>query len=278
MAENQPSTSSLNTGPTATNDVEASEELLKQFVADALILKSSGQGSKLYDQLVGEVRRLKVEVCSRGVGVGHGGSHTDGPGSEQDAQNAKQLVALLRSVTRCLALVKQAYHEVLVTEIMDIRLWGVGSSVREAVLSFLCHAVAVNGSFIQGTLHVLVFSLVPPVVASVGGELVGGSAHGVGGPGAMTGGTSWSPSVEEVGIQVRSVTHLTCRDYLATLIGLIAEILFFAAFLAQGMPALTDVALHNDSGHGGRGDKTSDRTGADRRIPAASRACKQYAT
>ena len=70
MAENQPSTSSINTGPTGTNDVEASEELLKQFVADALILKSSGQGTKLYDQLVGEVRRLKVEVSSRGVCVG----------------------------------------------------------------------------------------------------------------------------------------------------------------------------------------------------------------
>jgi hypothetical protein len=235
MAENQPSTSSLNTGPTGTNDVEASEELLKQFVADALILKSSGQGSKLYDQLVGEVRRLKASVrvgvgagAAGGGGVGVGGGargvcaghslsggaggvgNGAGHGWEHDAQDAKQLVALLRSVTRCLALVKEAHHEVLVTEIMDIRLWGVGSSVREAVLSFLCHAVAVNGSFIQGSLHVLVFSLVPPVVAIAAAGIVGGSASGVYGGGPYAGGNSWSPTVEEVGVQVRRVARPAC--------------------------------------------------------------------
>jgi len=225
MAENQPSTSSLNTGPTGTNDVEASEELLKQFVADALILKSSGQGSKLYDQLVGEVRRLKASVRvgggvgggARGVCAGHslsggagGVGNGAGHGWEHDAQDAKQLVALLRSVTRCLALVKEAHHEVLVTEIMDIRLWGVGSSVREAVLSFLCHAVAVNGSFIQGSLHVLVFSLVPPVVAIAAAGIVGGSASGVYGGGPYAGGNSWSPTVEEVGVQVRRVARPAC--------------------------------------------------------------------
>lgn len=203
MAENQPSTSSLNAGPTTTNDVESSEELLKQFVQDALILKSTGQGSKLYDQLVDEVRRLKAAVASRMVGggvhgqVANGGEHfAAAEGGELEAQNAKQLVALLRSVTRCLALVKEAYHEVLVTEIMDIRLWCVGPPVREAVLSFLCHAVAVNGSFIQGSLHVLVFSLVPPAVVSV----VGGAGMGAG---LGNAGQSWSPSIEEVGVQVR---------------------------------------------------------------------------
>lgn len=222
MADNQPCTSSLNTGPTATNDAEASEELLKQFVADALILKSTGQGSKLYDQLVGEVRRLKAEVSARGVGGGPSGGvggvgGVAGQGWEQDVQNAKQLVALLHSVTRCLALVKEAYHEILVTEIMDIRLWGVVSSVREAVLSFLCHAVAVNGSFIQGSLHVLVFSLVPPVMVSAVGGPMGGSIAGADDRGPVVGGTSWSPSVEEVGVQVRSVGHrgrLCCLDRL----------------------------------------------------------------
>ena len=33
-------------------DVEESEELLKQFVQDALLLKSSGSGTTLYDQYV----------------------------------------------------------------------------------------------------------------------------------------------------------------------------------------------------------------------------------
>jgi hypothetical protein len=35
-----------------TADVEESEELLKQFVQDALLLKSSNGGTRLYDQYV----------------------------------------------------------------------------------------------------------------------------------------------------------------------------------------------------------------------------------
>ena len=190
MADSGPSTSSP-TMTTGSNDQQSSEELLKQFVSDALILKAQGDGTKLYDQLVGEVQRLKSLV-----------SDFSGPLAHQfDAEsqaNQKQLVALLRGVTRCLALVKEAHHEVLVTEIMDIKLWMVGGAVREAVLSFLCHAVAVNGAFIQGSLHVLVFSLVPmavPVPVPVGETDVAAAQP------LATSSASWMPSVEEVGVQ-----------------------------------------------------------------------------
>ena len=182
MADSGPSTSSP-TMTTGSNDQQSSEELLKQFVSDALILKAQGDGTKLYDQLVGEVQRLKSLVS--------------GPLAHQfDAEsqaNQKQLVALLRGVTRCLALVKEAHHEVLVTEIMDIKLWMVGSAVREAVLSFLCHAVAVNGAFIQGSLHVLVFSLVPMAVPVPAPAPVGETDAGAAEP-LATSSASWMPS------------------------------------------------------------------------------------
>ena len=43
MAEAQPSTSTP-TMTTGSNDQQSTEELLKQFVADALILKTQGEG------------------------------------------------------------------------------------------------------------------------------------------------------------------------------------------------------------------------------------------
>ena len=191
--------------------MEESEELLKQFVQDALLLKSSGGGTTLYDQyvektllpaclpaclpvfsrcvhddycvfmfmcvccccrLVQELLRLK-EICEKKNDV-------------VDVASEKQLVALLKGVSRCLALVKESHHQVLATEILNIRLWNVGAVVREAVLMFICQAVVVNGSFMQSSLHVLVYSLVPPPV----GVVVDPNP-----------GNSWSPSVEEMGIQ-----------------------------------------------------------------------------
>eukprot|EP00204_Picochlorum_oklahomense_P001235 CAMPEP_0118808542 /NCGR_PEP_ID=MMETSP1161-20130426/36035_1 /TAXON_ID=249345 /ORGANISM="Picochlorum oklahomensis, Strain CCMP2329" /LENGTH=754 /DNA_ID=CAMNT_0006737935 /DNA_START=101 /DNA_END=2365 /DNA_ORIENTATION=- len=153
-----------------TRGAEESEELLKQYVQDSLILKSSGGGSKLYDQLVQELVRLK-HVCED---------------QNIDQSSDKQLVALLRGVSRCLALVKEEHHEVLVTEILNIKLWQVSGEVRNAVLAFICQSVTVNGSFVHSALHILVYSLVPPPSAPVPDPCPG---H------------SWSPSVEEVGIQ-----------------------------------------------------------------------------
>lgn len=98
----------------------------------------------------------------------------------------KQLVALLKGVSRCLALVKETHHDVLATEILNIKLWHVGCLVRDAFLMFLCQAVVVNGSFMQSSLHVLVYSLVPPPAAPTPDPNPG---------------NSWSPSVEEMGIQ-----------------------------------------------------------------------------
>ena len=118
-----------------------------------------------------ELSRLK-EICERG-----GGS---------DLSSDKQLVALLRGVSRCLALIKEAHHDVLVTSILNIKLWIVSAMVREAVLGFICQAVAVNGSFVQASLHVLVYSLVSPPTAPAPDPS----------PGA-----SWSPTIEEVGVQ-----------------------------------------------------------------------------
>ena len=43
--------------------MEESEELLKQFVQDALLLKSSGDGTTLYDQYV-ETTLLPALLCS----------------------------------------------------------------------------------------------------------------------------------------------------------------------------------------------------------------------
>ena len=60
--QQQPSTSTPTMATGSSNEQHSSEELLKQFVADALIMKSQGSGSKLYDQLVGEVQRLKSLV------------------------------------------------------------------------------------------------------------------------------------------------------------------------------------------------------------------------
>jgi len=122
-------------------------------------------------RLVQELVRLK-EICENSAVV--------------DVASERQLVALLKGVSRCLALVKEAHHDVLATEILNIGLWNVGALVREAVLVFICQAVVVNGSFMQSSLHVLVYSLVPPPVGSAADPNPG---------------SSWSPSVEEMGIQ-----------------------------------------------------------------------------
>lgn len=45
-------------------DVEESEELLKQFVQDALLLKSSGSGTALYDQYVDYLALLVMFPCA----------------------------------------------------------------------------------------------------------------------------------------------------------------------------------------------------------------------
>ena len=82
--------------------------------------------------------------------------------TQHDEPSDRQLVALLRAVSRCVALLRESHHEMLMTEILNIKLWDTSPLVREAVLHFICHAVVANGSCIQSSLHVLVYSMIPP--------------------------------------------------------------------------------------------------------------------
>lgn len=79
-----------------------------------------------------------------------------------DDLSDSQMVILLKGIARCVALVQERHHEVLVTEVLNLNLWSVSPKVREAILAFVCHAVASNGAFIQSCLHILVYSLVAP--------------------------------------------------------------------------------------------------------------------
>jgi len=126
----------------------------------------------LLSRLVEELSRLK-KLCEQ-------------QSSCPDESDDRQLVALLTGVSRCAALLKEKYHEVLVTEILNINLWHMRQMVREATLSFLCHVVVANGAFIQSCLHVLVYWLTPPPIAPVPDPCPG---------------ESWSPQEEDVLVQ-----------------------------------------------------------------------------
>ncbi|KAL4436668.1 hypothetical protein ABPG75_003807 [Micractinium tetrahymenae] len=127
------------------------DELLRQYVQEALSAKASGGSTKLYDQLVSEVKRLK------------GGLRAAAPGAASaDPAAADQLVALLRGLGACVSLLQERRHELLLKELLDIPLWQVPQALRLALLDWVCHVVVANGALVQTALQTLVYSLLPP--------------------------------------------------------------------------------------------------------------------
>lgn len=130
------------------NGEEDTDELLRQFVLDAVISKATGGSPKLYDQLVTELRRLKLAI-SPSV-------------TTPDPTAPQQLATLLRAITRCVASLQERKHEVLLTELLDIPLWNSPAAARVGCLDFIAHAVVANGALVQSCLHTLVYALLPP--------------------------------------------------------------------------------------------------------------------
>lgn len=145
-------------------------------MTEALQTKSAGTSTKLYDELLSVIRRLKVDVkpkLNRTV---------DG----MDPTSPKQLSDLIGALSRCIAAIHERKHEVLLNEILDISIWNVPKIVRVSLLEFMTHAVVANGGLVQSCLHTLVYSLLPPP-----------------GPSAPdpNAGKEWKPDSEEEDIQ-----------------------------------------------------------------------------
>ncbi|RMZ52724.1 hypothetical protein APUTEX25_000843, partial [Auxenochlorella protothecoides] len=123
---------------------ESGEELLLQFVQEALVLKSSGGRTGLYDQLVTEVRRLKLAA-----GAG-------------DPDAGVALLGVLRPLTGSVSCVSTSAHEALLREALDLPLWRVAPEVRAAALDLVLHLAAAVGAAVQPCLQTLVHGLLPP--------------------------------------------------------------------------------------------------------------------
>ncbi|PRW34096.1 RNA polymerase I-specific transcription initiation factor RRN3-like [Chlorella sorokiniana] len=131
--------------------------LLRQYVQEALAAKASGGSTKLYDQLVSEVKRLRAAL--RGPAPAAGAQH---PPAADPAGAAEQLVALLRGLGACVSLVHERRHELLLKELLDVPLWQVPQALRLALLDWVGHVVVANGALVQSCLQTLVYSLLPP--------------------------------------------------------------------------------------------------------------------
>ncbi|KFM24986.1 hypothetical protein F751_1865 [Auxenochlorella protothecoides] len=127
-----------------TDAKESGEELLLQFVQEALVLKSSGGRTGLYDQLVTEVRRLKLAA-----GAG-------------DPDAGVALLGVLRPLTGSVSCVSTSAHEALLREALDLPLWRVAPEVRAAALDLVLHLAAAVGAAVQPCLQTLVHGLLPP--------------------------------------------------------------------------------------------------------------------
>ena len=124
---------------------ESHDELLRQWVTEALYSKSAGTGTKLYDELLGVFRRLKLQVCKK-----------------EDSTYSKQLSDLIQALSRCIASLHERKHEVLLQELLDLSVWEAPEPVRRALLEFVTHSVVANSGLVQSCLHTLVYSLLPP--------------------------------------------------------------------------------------------------------------------
>lgn len=135
--------------------VAQADNLLRQYVQEALSAKASGGSSKLYDQLVSELRRLKGAMRAAGP-------HTAATTTPGDPAAADQLVALLRGLGACVSLVQERRHELLLKELLDLPLWQIPQALRLALLDWLTHVVVANGGLVQTSLQTLVYWLLPP--------------------------------------------------------------------------------------------------------------------
>lgn len=85
-----------------------------------------------------------------------------GASSAPDPTSPQQLAALLFAVSRCLSIVDERKHELLLTEVLDTPLWQSPAVARRAVLEFITHLVVAHGALVQSCLHALVYGLLPP--------------------------------------------------------------------------------------------------------------------
>lgn len=156
-------------------------EILRQYCYAALVEKTSGVSAKGYQSLLDKIKHLKHAL------------KTEGGQPICDLNSISAFVVLVKGLTQCVSSIHERKHEQLVKELLDVQIWRMHKSMREAILEFITHITVANGALVHSCLQCLVYSLVPPPGPPVPDPNPG---------------QSWKPTPEEAAIQAQVVEAL----------------------------------------------------------------------